>query len=92
MIKLYNDKRKNMDKKNKISIRCFHHNSIATEQQWTIEKETDIYFILSKSKDTLEIHLIIAVVIGWWLFFIPNLVYHFMMKERIKLKKSESRN
>lgn len=81
-----------MDKQNKSSTRRNHHTSLAAEQTWKIEKENDIYFILSKSKDTLEIHLIIAVVIGWWLFFIPNLVYHFMMKERIKLKKSESRN
>jgi hypothetical protein len=79
-----------MDKKNKSSIRRIHSNSLVANQQWRIEKETDIYFTLSKSKDTVEIHLIIAVLIGWWLLFIPNLIYHFIMKERIKLKKMES--
>jgi len=57
------------------------------ENYWTLKRETPEYFLLTRTKVTVKGHLIIAVLFGWWLLFIPNLLYHIVMKERKKIYK-----
>jgi len=57
------------------------------ERRWVLKDETPEYFLLTRRNVSLNGHLIIALFFGWWLFFIPNLVYHLVMNERLKIFK-----
>ncbi len=57
------------------------------EKRWILKDETPEYFLLTRRNVSLNGHMIIAVLLGWWLFFIPNLVYHLAMNERKKIFK-----
>jgi len=57
------------------------------EKNWTLKDETPEYFLLTRTNVTLIGHLIIALLLGWWLIFIPNLIYHMAMQEKKKIYK-----
>lgn len=57
------------------------------EKYWTLKMETPEYFLLTRTNVTVKGHLIIALLFGWWLLFIPNFLYHIAMKERKKIYK-----
>ncbi len=57
------------------------------EKYWTLKDETPEYFLLIRTTESIKGHLIIAILFGWWLFFIPNLIYHLFMCERKKIFK-----
>ncbi len=57
------------------------------EKNWTLKDETPEYFLLKRTKVTLVGHIVIALLFGWWLIFIPNLLYHLIMQEKKKIYK-----
>ncbi|MEN8121714.1 MAG: hypothetical protein ABFS35_15285 [Bacteroidota bacterium] len=57
------------------------------ENYWTLKEETSEYFLLTRTNVTIKGHLIIALLFGWWLLFIPNLLYYLAMKEKKKVYK-----
>jgi len=61
---------------------------LAMEKYWKIKEETPGYFIFTTNRVSIIEHLIIAIFIGWWTLFIPNHLYHFVMKKNRLLKKS----
>ena len=48
---------------------------------WSIKEETKESYILVLDKASFIGHLLILVIFGWWTFFIPNILYHFLSKE-----------
>ena len=54
---------------------------------WNIKEETPEYFLLAKNEASIFGHFVIAFIFGWWLFFIPNIVYHFGKKKTKKIFK-----
>lgn len=54
---------------------------------WTPKDETAEYFLLKKNGESATIHFIIAVFFGWWMFFIPNIIYHLLMIKKKKIYK-----
>jgi hypothetical protein len=52
------------------------------ENPMKIKPNPDGYFEYTVFIGSLKIHLLIAIFLGWWFFFIPNLIYHFRMKEK----------
>jgi hypothetical protein len=57
------------------------------EKCWKLKVETHEYYLLTRTNVTLKGHLIIAISFGWWLLFIPNLIYHLAMQEEKKIYK-----
>ena len=57
------------------------------EKYWTLKMETPEYFLLTRTNVTVKGHLIIALLFGWWLLFIPNFLYYIVMEERKKVYK-----
>ncbi len=61
------------------------------ENLWVVKKETPNYFLLAKNKASLKIHIMLLLLTGWWTFFIPNLLYMFIMNKRKKIYKHSNR-
>jgi len=57
------------------------------EKNWTLKDETPEYFLLTRTRVTLAGHIVIALFLGWWLLFVPNLIYHMAMQETKKIYK-----
>ncbi len=57
------------------------------EHYWKLKDETPEYFLLTRTNVTLNGHLIIAFLFGWWMLFIPNLAYHIAMQKKMKIFK-----
>jgi len=57
------------------------------KNDWKLKDETPDYFLLTKTNETLKGQILIALLFGWWLFFIPNLIYHFATKKNKKIYK-----
>ncbi len=57
------------------------------ENPWILKDNSPEFFLLTRNKASILIHLILALLLGWWLFFIPNLLYHYFMIENIKIYK-----
>jgi len=60
---------------------------IYMENYWKLKYETPEYFLLTRTNVSLNGHILIALVFGWWLLFIPNLAYHLVMRKRKKIFK-----
>ena len=54
---------------------------------WKLKEETAEYFVLTRNSSSTGVHIVIALFLGWYLLFIPNIIYHFMKKETKKLVK-----
>lgn len=57
------------------------------QNDWTLKSETPEYFLLTKTKASLKEHFIIAIILGWWTIFIPNLIYHLVVQRKKKIYK-----
>lgn len=53
---------------------------------WSLKEETPEYFLLTRNEASTGVHIILALV-GWWLLFIPNVLYHFAKKKKKKILK-----
>jgi len=53
---------------------------------WDIKEETPTYFLLSRNKQSLGIHLLLFVLF-WWSLGLVNLAYYFLKKETKKVIK-----
>lgn len=53
---------------------------------WQLKEETPEYFLLTRSKATVLIHILLALFF-WWILFIPNIIYHFTSIEKKKILK-----
>lgn len=57
---------------------------------WNIEEETKDYFTISKNNATFNGHILVFVFFGWWLLFIPNIIYHINSVKKLRIfKKSK---
>ncbi len=54
---------------------------------WEIKEETPEYFLLRRNEATTTAHILIGLFFGWWLLFIPNIIYHFVKKKTKKILK-----
>lgn len=54
---------------------------------WKLKEETPEYFLLTRRKTSVTVHILLALFFGWWLLFIPNFIYHFAKKEKKKIIK-----
>lgn len=54
---------------------------------WEISDETSTYFLITRNKATAVGHILIALFFGWWLLFIPNVIYFYASKETKKIMK-----
>ena len=54
---------------------------------WEISDETSTYFLITRNKATGIGHILVALFFGWWLLFIPNVVYYYVSKETKKIMK-----
>jgi len=57
------------------------------QNYWVLKDETPEYFLLTRTNDRLYGHLWIALALGWWSLFIPNLAYHLLMQKQKKIFK-----
>ena len=78
---------KNLLSQNKTRDAALSEVWLYMEKYWKLKDETPEYFLLTKKNDTLNGHLWIAFFLGWWLLFIPNLVYYLAMQKRKKIFK-----
>jgi len=53
---------------------------------WEVNEETPSYVLLKRNKENKVVHIILAILF-WWLLFIPNILYHFLCKEKKKIMK-----
>ena len=55
---------------------------LCVKKYWVLKKETSEYFLFTRNNVSVKGHIIIAILLGWWLLFIPNFIYHIVMKEQ----------
>mgnify|MGYP003975438279 FL=1 len=55
---------------------------------WDLKEETPEYFLLARNEASFTGHLVIALFVGWWLLFIPNIIYYFSKKKTKKVFKN----
>jgi hypothetical protein len=53
---------------------------------WNLKSETPEYFLLTKNTGSTGVHILLAL-FGFWLFFIPNLIYYFISRKTKKIVK-----
>lgn len=54
---------------------------------WNLKEETPEYFLLTRNEASMAGHILIFLIFGWWLLFIPNVIYHFAKKKTKKILK-----
>lgn len=54
---------------------------------WDVKEETPQYFLLQRNKASRMGHFFIFLFFGWWLLFIPNILYHYLSREKKKILK-----
>ncbi len=53
---------------------------------WKLKEETPEYFLLIRNEASTGVHILLALLF-WWIFFIPNIIYHFAKNEKKKILK-----
>jgi len=51
---------------------------------WNLKEETPEYFLLTRNTASTSVHIILALCF-FWMFFIPNILYHFIKNEKKKI-------
>lgn len=57
---------------------------------WEVSGETPSHYVLTKNNASGLMHLIIFLLTGWWLLFIPNIIYHFASKKKMVIPKKSN--
>ncbi len=73
----------NTDKRREEAIRDM---KMYMANDWNLKEETPEYFLLTRSTASTTVHIILAVCFCY-LFFIPNIIYHYSKKEKKKILK-----
>ena len=53
---------------------------------WDLKEETPEYFLLERNKQSVFVHILLAIFF-WWVLFIPNVIYYFASKKTKKIIK-----
>ena len=56
-------------------------------QDYEIKEETSTYVLMQKNTSSVGWHLLIALFLGWWLLFIPNIIYYLASFKKHKVMK-----
>ena len=53
---------------------------------WQLKEETPEYFLLTRNTASTGIHILLSILF-WFIAFIPNIIYHYVKKEKKKILK-----
>ncbi len=75
------------DEKKKARESALQDVKLYLANDWQLKEETPEYFLLTRNEGSTIVHIFIFIFFGWWLLFIPNIIYYFSSKKEKKILK-----
>jgi len=70
-----------LDKETRETIKMYQAND------WEVDSDHETHVLMKRNSESFLKHILVFVLIGWWTFFIGNIVYHYLSVKKKKILK-----